>query len=465
MVFPDNGERGKNISGSGKCLIIVPFVKKADKGGKEYSDNERPELSVISEAEGLAAAINLEILKVHLINLKTPVAGTFFGKGQIEVIRNSVEEYGPDVVIVNVGLSPIQQRNLENTWNVKVIDRTALILEIFGERAQTKEGKLQVELATCQYQKSRLVRTWTHLERQRGALGFIGGPGETQLEIDKRLIAERIDKLKKELEKVRKTRHMQSKRRKKQSIPVISLIGYTNAGKSSLFNVLVDADIFARDLLFATLDPTARQMTLAPNKYAVLTDTVGFISDLPTDLIAAFRATLEQIQEADIILHVRDMSSEDREAQSADVISILEDLGIHYQGDDRIIEVWNKIDAVEEKQRRSFVRQSRQKDVHKIVLTSASRGQGLDALREAILNKIEEKETSRTLVIKVEQGEPIAWLYNHGTVLDSETEETILRLKVSMSDENWLRFDKLYPGITRKTQKSDQWMYQACQTK
>lgn len=414
----------------------------------------RSDDDVVEEILGLAHAIRLDVIGHDVYNVKRPSPGTLFGKGQCEAIGAYIEEHKPDVVIVNHALSPIQQRNLEKKWQCKVIDRTGLILEIFGDRAQTKEGKLQVELASLKYAKSRLVRSWTHLERQRGGLGFVGGPGETQLEIDKRLISERIQSVEKDLEHVRKTRSLQRKNRQRRDIPVISLVGYTNAGKSTLFNTLTGADIFAKDLLFATLDPTTRQIDLpkighGSDDKALISDTVGFISDLPTDLIAAFRATLEQIQFADIIVHVRDIESQDSDIQKADVINVLETLGISYHHDERVIEVWNKIDklAIEDQDNMILKAQnlSQKDDTPSIIAVSAVSGIGCDELKDVILQKIRSQDECRDVFIPHRDGKALAWLYDHGHILSKDLTEEGGSYTVELSAVDWNRFYSLFP--------------------
>ena len=326
---------------------IVQAVDKRNTPSRTLDD-------IIEEIEGLARAISLDVVKTRITPYSSISAKIFFGKGTCEDIGREIEELEPSIVIVNATLSPIQQRNLEEEWNAKVIDRTALILEIFGERAQTKEGRLQVELAAQEYQKSRLVRSWTHLERQRGGSGFMGGPGERQIEIDRRLISKRITRLKSELQAVLKTRDLGRQSRDRVPFPIVSLVGYTNAGKSTLFNNITNAGVFAEDLPFATLDPTMRKITLPQNQEAILADTVGFIADLPTHLVAAFRATLEQITTAHVILHVIDVSRHDYMAQKQDVIKILQDLKVDYEQDDRIIEVYNKTDLLDAETQKDF---------------------------------------------------------------------------------------------------------------
>lgn len=328
-----------------KALIVHPVLPL--KVERDTTRLHRALEDLIEEAEGLVHAIHLDVSSTRVAKVTRMSPAQLIGKGAAEEIGKHIEEEQPVVVVVNYRLSPVQQRNLEKLWNVKVIDRTGLILEIFGERAQTKEGRIQVDLALLEYQKSRLVRSWTHLERQRGGGGFMGGPGETQIELDRRIITDRIAQLKRDLEQVRRTRDLGRKSREKVPFPVVALVGYTNAGKSTLFNRMTGASVFAEDLVFATLDPTMRRLELPNGKMVILSDTVGFIADLPTTLVEAFRATLEQVQYADIILHVRDVSSPDHPWQRQDVINVLSELGIDYEHDPRIYEVLNKIDAVE----------------------------------------------------------------------------------------------------------------------
>lgn len=375
----------------------------------------------LEEACGLALAIGVIIADARVIPVRTMRPGTLFGSGQVEQIASDCELHQAELVIVDGALSPIQQRNLEEKLKRKVIDRTGLILEIFGERAATAEGRLQVELAHLDYQQSRLVRSWTHLERQRGGFGFLGGPGETQIEADRRMIRQRMARLRKELEQVRKTRGLHRERRGRAPWPVIALVGYTNAGKSTLFNRLTGAEVMAEDLLFATLDPTMRAIELPAVEKAILSDTVGFISDLPTQLVAAFRATLEEVTGADVILHVRDMSNPSHEAQKKQVLSVLSDLGVtdgEGQSKIPIIEAWNKVDLVEPERAAELREMAAQQDDALVI--SALTGEGVDALLDRIGSLLTKEARVIELELPVSDGKRIAWLHANGEVLAEE---------------------------------------------
>lgn len=390
----------------------------------------------LEEAVGLAGAIDVEIVGADVMIVKSPKPATLFGSGQVERIHDFVKEEEADLVVVDCSLSPVQQRNLEKATEAKVIDRTALILEIFGKRARTKEGQLQVELASLEYQKSRLVRSWTHLERQRGGFGFLGGPGETQIETDRRMIRDRIAAIKKELEKVVRTRTLHRKTRRDVPYPLIAIVGYTNAGKSTLFNRLTKAEVLAEDMLFATLDPTIRQTRLPSGLQILLSDTVGFISDLPTELIAAFRATLEEVLEADVLLHVRDITHPDSTAQKSDVETIIKSLFESMPEDERppIIEVWNKMDLMERDEMHPATRSP--------VPVSALTGFGIPDLLTLIEKTLTETWLpAETFTLPPEAGKRIAWLYQHGQVIDrKEAEDGEVKLTVRLTEANKGRF-------------------------
>ena len=403
--------------------------------------------SRLMEAAGLTEAIGLQVMASEIVPLARPVPATLIGSGKVAEIGILARDREPDVIVVNAQLSPVQQRNLEKAWNSKVLDRTALILEIFGERAQTREGRLQVELAHLTYQRSRLVRTWTHLERQRGGFGFLGGPGETQIEADRRLIGERIAKIKRELEEVKRTRGLHREARRRVPYPIVALVGYTNAGKSTLFNALTKSGVLAKDLLFATLDPTMRGLALPDKRKVILSDTVGFIADLPHELVAAFRATLEEVLQAEIIVHVRDAAHDETAAQKADVEKVLAELGVETHGGRPMIEVLNKIDLLEPAERRGLLAGNRSKSA---VAISAVTGEGLDALLARIGRELGQGETIFRLVLDHADGAGLAWAHAHGRVLERKNRAggTMLRLAVDPqnSDRFLARFgDKIVP--------------------
>ncbi len=413
------------------AIVIHAVLPKGNRDEEYLADR-------LEEAAGLARAINLDVLDVYSINISKISPGNLLSKGLIENIAKQVEELEPNVVIMDATLSPVQQRNLENAFNAKVIDRTGLILEIFGDRAQTKEGRIQVDLALLEYQKSRLVRAWTHLERQRGSTGFVGGPGETQIELDRRMIGERITKLKKELKEVRRTRNLAKATREKVPFPVVALVGYTNAGKSTLFNKLTGANVYAEDLPFATLDPTMRKLKLKSGQDIILSDTVGFISDLPTHLVESFRATLEQVAEADIILHVRDVSRADHERQAEDVIKILESLGIEYDTDDRIIELWNKMDKLDDEDRAEVARKAKFND--KICPISAVTTEGFETLFENLNDLLSKNFIETDLQLSITDGKGLAWLYENADVLNREDNDNNINLRVMISDSKLKKY-------------------------
>jgi GTP-binding protein HflX len=405
--------------------------------------SERGSDAKLDEAVGLARAIDLDVRVAQSVPLRRVTPATLIGKGVVERIHQAVEEHEAGLVVVDEKLTPVQQRNLEKAWNSKVIDRTGLILEIFGARARTHEGRLQVELAALDYQRGRLVRSWTHLERQRGGFGFLGGPGESQIEIDRRLIGERIVRIKRDLEGVRKTRAVNRAGRKKARLPTVALVGYTNAGKSTLFNRLSGADVMAKDLLFATLDPTMRSIKLPNGKDCVLSDTVGFISDLPTHLVAAFRATLEEVIEADLIVHVRDIAHPDSETQRADVEGVLHDLGALEEGGAIFIEALNKIDALSEERRLVLQnRSSTGSERARHYPISALTGEGVDQLLEAIADFLSKAGAPRVVDVPLSDGATIAWLYRHGDVRSRKDDDEMAHLTVALDAAASAQFDR-----------------------
>lgn len=422
------------------ALVVHPVLP-----GKPGAAARSPEAK-LEEIAGLALAIRLDVREAELIKLRATVPATLIGKGQLERLAASVQAHGADVVIMDAAITPVQQKNLETALKAKVIDRTGLILEIFGERAATAEGRLQVELAHLEYQAGRLVRSWTHLERQRGGYGFLGGPGETQIETDRRLLRDRIARLKKELEAVRRTRTLHRARRQRTPNPVIALVGYTNAGKSTLFNRLTGAEVLAKDLLFATLDPTMRAIHLPGATPAgtkvILSDTVGFISDLPTELVAAFRATLEEVTEADLLVHVRDLSHPDCEAQAADVRAILQTLGV-LEGEGRVplIEVLNKADRLDpEAHAAAAERAARDPDV---ILVSALTGEGIDELKRLLAGRLQAPGEVRAYRLHPSDGRRVSWLHANGEVISQAEEGGQIVLNVRMDADAERRFRAL----------------------
>jgi GTPase len=395
----------------------------------------------VEEAQGLAEAIGIDVVAARALRIRSPRPATLLGKGQVEAIAETAKDRDAGLLIVDAALTPIQQRNLEEEVGTKVIDRTGLILEIFGERAATAEGRLQVELAHLDYQAGRLVRSWTHLERQRGGFGFLGGPGETQIEADRRLIRDRMAKIRRELDQVKRTRGLHRDRRQRAPWPVVALVGYTNAGKSTLFNRLTGEAVFAENLLFATLDPTMRDIRLPGFDKVILSDTVGFVSDLPTELIAAFRATLEEVREADLLVHVRNMAHPDREAQRDDVEDVLTSLGLGEEGAPPRIEAWNKIDLVSGEERLRLLEEARRRE--DVVPISAVTGEGLEALRQCMAEQLRSGEQVHCIRLPATEGSKIAWLHSRGEVLEQRLDHDELELSVRLSPDNWARFQAL----------------------
>ena len=403
------------------------------------SSRRDPQLA-LEEAVSLALALpSIEIVGAELVRLPRAQAGMLFGSGKIEELKKAFEAAEVDLVLVDGPVSPVQQRNLEREWKVKLLDRTGLILEIFADRARTREGVLQVELAALSYQRTRLVRAWTHLERQRGGFGFVGGPGETQIEADRRAIDDEVLKIKRQLGKVVKTRELHRASRRKVPFPIVALAGYTNAGKSTLFNHMTGADVLAKDMLFATLDPTMRGVTLPSGKKIILSDTVGFISDLPTQLVAAFRATLEEVLEADLILHVRDIAHPETEEQAEDVGEILESLGV--DEDVPMFEIWNKIDMLSADTRRALlVQDARTPGIHSV---SALTGEGIPALLDAINAALDEERTDETLMLSFSNGRGRAWLHDEGVVTGETQTDDGYEIAVRWTARQKARFDAL----------------------
>ncbi len=423
--------------------VLLPWLKRG-------VDQRRSATERLEEAVGLAAAIHLNIVAADVVPLDAIRPATLLGTGKVEELGARIKKQHIELVIVDGQLSPVQQRNLERAWRVKVLDRTGLILEIFGERARTREGRLQVELAHLTYQKSRLVRSWTHLERQRGGVGFLGGPGETQIEADRRALQEKINRLEKDIGKVKKTRELHRKTRRSAPYPVVALVGYTNAGKSTLFNRVTESEVFAKDLLFATLDPTMRAIELPSGRKVILSDTVGFISDLPTHLIASFRATLEEVLEAEIILHVRDIAHEETEAQKADVSDVLKSLGVDIdtRDEDKLIEVLNKSDLLNEDDLAALEELASRES--NIVVTSALTGEGVEQLLRQLDELLASDMTSLHLSIAPENGEAIAWLHRHGNVRNSQSDERgITHIDVDLATPEMGRFEKKFPSLVR----------------
>ena len=431
-----------NVTKAATTTVIVhPRLKK-----RAATDGGYGERSRLEEARGLAAAINLNVIHAESVNIAKPNPATYLGEGTVERLGDFIKEEKAELVVVDGHLSPGQQRNLEKAWNAKVIDRTGLILEIFGARARTREGQLQVELAHLSYQKSRLVRSWTHLERQRGGFGFLGGPGETQIEIDRRLIGERITRLKKELETVTRTRGLHREARRRIPYPIVALVGYTNAGKSTLFNKLTAANVVAMDQLFATLDPTMRQMKLHSGRTVILSDTVGFVSDLPHELVAAFRATLEEVLEADVIIHVRDIAHPESEGQKHDVEDVLKQLGVERDGERPMIEALNKIDLLSEED--SLAASAAAARTPDEVALSAVTGEGADDLMNMIDQHLAKRRRALDMSVPLQDGETIAWLYRRGEVLKRKDNDSEAQFSVLLDAADRARLEKR--GITSR---------------
>ncbi|WBQ13793.1 GTPase HflX [Hyphomonadaceae bacterium BL14] len=426
------------------ALVLLPLVAKMDSARAEAR---------LEEACGLAEALDLVTVEARIEPVRKLYAGAYFGSGKLDALAERVAELEAGVVIIDTALSPVQQRNLEKRLNAKVVDRTGLILEIFGRRAQTREGRLQVELARLSYERSRLVRTWTHLERQRGGRGFLAGPGESQIETDRRLISDKMAKLRRELDEVVRTRTLHRKNRQAAPWPTVALVGYTNAGKSTLFNLLSRAQVLAKDMPFATLDPTVRAIRTGSGRKLLISDTVGFITDLPTELIAAFRATLEEVREADVLIHVRDMADPDNEGRKRDVLDVLEALGAGPQSGQTIIEAWNKADRLDADVRedlmwRARAASHRPEEPH-AVLTSAVSGDGV----EALMNLVDSALSEDDFILRVKAGPgdaaAMAWIHEHGEILDerSEADTGLVHAVVRLSQADAGRFGTRFPGL------------------
>ena len=416
-----------------RALVVVP--ERVGDGTRRSTEAR------VEEAAGLAEAIGVEVVAKRGFRLRQLRPATLLGKGQVEEIAGLARANEAGLLIVDAPLTPVQQKSLEEQVGTKVIDRTSLILEIFGERAVTAEGRLQVELAHLDYQAGRLVRTWTHLERQRGGFGFLGGPGETQIEADRRLIRDRMARIRRELDQVKRTRALHRGRRQRAPWPVIALVGYTNAGKSTLFNMMTGDEVIAEDMLFATLDPTMRNVKIPGFDKAILSDTVGFVSDLPTELIAAFRATLEEVASADLLIHIRDMAHPDREAQADDVEDVLTSLGIGEGEGPARLEAWNKIDLLNDDERQALLAEAARRD--EVVPISALTGWGVDTLRGCISRTLQRETQVHRIRLDAAEGSRLAWLHSRGEVLDQRMDGNAIEVDVRLSPDNWARFQAM----------------------